>query len=320
LVQIVVADNAPPFFAGADDPDLQRLRPYGEITLHERRSADRAEFLRRVAAATALIYVRRPSPLDEEAFSQAPDLKVVCFPGVGGDGIDFAAARRHAIAVCNLPGANAPAVAEHTLGLIFAIVRSIALGDRSMREGRWEKHEGFELGGKVLGLLGLGAIGGEMARLGRGLGMQVIAWSYTHDRDRASRLGVELVELDAVFERSDVVSVHLKGSPDVAGLVGQRQFGLMKPAAVFVNTARAVIVDEGALLHVLRERCIAGAAMDVYSQEPMTLEANPFRELDNVVMTPHMADETRETNARMRARVVDNVIAFLEGRPQNVVN
>jgi D-3-phosphoglycerate dehydrogenase len=318
-IRTVVADNQPAFFAGPEDPDLSVLRSFGEVVVHSTRSADREDFLARIEPATALIYLRRPSALDEEAFSRAPSLRVVSFPGVGTDSIDLDAARRHGVTVCNLPGANAPAVAEFTIGLLFAVARRIPGADSGMREGGWRKFEGFELRGKTLGLLGLGSIAKEVARLGRALGMEVIAWSYTLDLERARRLAVELVDLDDVFRRADVVSLHLRSTPDSAGIVDRRRLELLKPGAVLLNTARAALVDEAALLTALRSGRLGGFGVDVYGSEPVSLESNPFKGFENVVMTPHMADETAETNARLRRLVVGNVVDFYRGEPRNVL-
>jgi D-3-phosphoglycerate dehydrogenase len=318
-VQIVVADNYPPFFDGPDAPELQPLRAIGDVKVHSTKSADRSEFLSRLEPATVLIYLRRPWPLDEEAFDRAKSLRLVSFPGAGTDSIDLAAAKRHGVMVANLPGANAPAVAEHTIGLLFAAARSIPRADRIMRDGRWEKFEGFELNGKILGVLGLGAIGREVARLGKALGMKVIAWSHTKDEDRAGRAGIELVDFDELFRQADVVSVHLRLTPDSAGLIGNEQLTLMRRGSVFLNTARSALVDQAALLQGLRTGQIAALGVDVYPSEPVTAESNPYWGMDNVVMTPHMADETWETNARMRHLVVENVVRFFNGTPTNVV-
>jgi D-3-phosphoglycerate dehydrogenase len=318
-VQIVVADNYPPFFDGPDAPELQPLRAIGDVKVHSTKSADRSEFLSRLEPATVLIYLRRPWPLDEEAFDRAKSLRLVSFPGAGTDSIDLAAAKRHGVMVANLPGANAPAVAEHTIGLLFAAARSIPRADRIMRDGRWEKFEGFELNGKILGVIGLGAIGREVARLGKALGMKVIAWSHTKDEDRAGRAGIELVDFDELFRQADVVSVHLRLTPDSAGLIGNEQLTLMRRGSVFLNTARSALVDQAALLQGLRTGQIAALGVDVYPSEPVTAESNPYWGMDNVVMTPHMADETWETNARMRHLVVENVVRFFNGTPTNVV-
>jgi phosphoglycerate dehydrogenase-like enzyme len=210
-------------------------------------------------------------------------------------------------------------VAELTIGLLLATVRSIPLSDVRLRQGTWQHVEGPELAGKTLGVLGLGAIGQRVAQIGRGLDMQVIAWSFAHDAVRAERLGVMLVERDDLFRRSDVVSVHLRNTPEVRGLVGARELALMKRSAYLLNTARGALVDTAALADALRAGQIAGAGLDVFTEEPLPLERNAFLDLPNVVLTPHIGAVTREANARSRAMPVDNIIAFLEGRPQHVV-
>ncbi|HEX8969307.1 MAG TPA: NAD(P)-dependent oxidoreductase, partial [Chloroflexota bacterium] len=155
---------------------------------------------------------------------------------------------------------------------------------------------------------------------GAALGMRVVAWSFSHDIERAARLGVELIERDDVFRQSDVLSVHLRNTPEVRGLVGARELAMMKPGAYVINTARGALVDSAALAHALRTGQIAGAALDVYTEEPLPPERNPFGELPNIVMTPHIGAVTREANARSRAMPVDNIIAYLKGQPQHVVN
>jgi D-3-phosphoglycerate dehydrogenase len=264
--------------------------------------------------------VRAYTALDDEALSHAPALKVVSILGTGTDNVDLEAAKRRGITVTNTPGVGAPSVAELTIGLMFGLVRSIPISDARLRQGTWQHVEGPELAGKTLGLLGLGAIGQYVARLGQALGMRVIAWSYSADPVRAQRLGVELVERDEVFRRADVVSVHLRNTPEVRGIVGARELALMKPSAYLINTARGALVDDSALASALRAEKIAGAALDVYTEEPLPPERNPFRELTNVVLTPHIGAVTREANTRSRAMPVDNIIAFIEGRPVNVVN
>jgi D-3-phosphoglycerate dehydrogenase len=198
------------------------------------------------------------------------------------------------------------------------VARHIALADRKVREGIWYHQHGFELRGKILGV-GLGLIGQEVARLGQAFGMQVLAWSFRNDPARAAALGVEMVSLEELLRRSDVVSVHVRNSPEARGLIGRRALDLMKPSAILINTARAAIVDQDALLEALRERRIAGAGLDVFLEEPLPPE-NPWIELDNVVLTPHVGWVTHEASARLAAAPVENIVNYLAGRPTNVVN
>jgi phosphoglycerate dehydrogenase-like enzyme len=318
-MNIVIPDDYPPTYASVDQADLARLAPYGDVKLYTSRAADRAELFSRIASAEVLINVRAYTALDDEAFAHAPQLKLVSILGTGTDNVDLVAATRRGITVTNTPGVGAPSVAELTLGLILAVTRAIPVSDARLRQGTWQHVEGPELFGKTLGLLGLGAIGAYVARLGQGLGMRVIAWSFSTDPARAERLGVELVDRDDVFRRSDVVSVHLRNTAEVRGLVGERELGLMKPSAYLINTARGALVDEAALAAALRGGRLAGAGLDVYTEEPLPVSNNPFVDLPNVVLTPHIGAVTAEAAARSRAMPVDNIISFLEGRPQNVV-
>ena len=317
---IVVPDDFPPTYASLEQPDLVRLKPFGEVVLHTTRAADRAELFERIGQAEVLINVRAYTLLDDEALSHAPRLRLISILGTGTDNVDLAAARQRGVVVTNTPGVGAPSVAELTLGLILAVTRGIPLSDARLRDGTWHHVEGPELEGKTLGVLGLGAIGERVARLGRGLGMHVVAWSWSDDPARAARLGVEMVDRDELFRRGDVVSVHLRNTPEARGSVGARELGLMKPSAYLVNTARAALLDQDALVDALRAGRLAGAALDVYLEEPLPPEKNPFKDMPNVVLTPHIGAVTHEASARSRAMPVDNIIAFLQGRPQHVVN
>jgi D-3-phosphoglycerate dehydrogenase len=251
--------------------------------------------------------------------AHAPGLRMISIMGTGTDNVDLVAAARRGIVVSNTPAVGAVSVAELTLGLMLAVARAIPRSDTRLRHGGWEHVEGPELHGKTLGLLGLGAIGQHMARLGRGLGMRVIAWSYRHDPERAAACGAELVARDEVFRQSNVVSIHLRNTPEARGSIGARELEMMKPSALLINTARAAIVEQEALVEALRMGRIGGAGLDVYLEEPLRPEANPFKDLDNVVLTPHIGAVTVEANARARRMPVDNVIAFVEGHPEHVV-
>lgn len=320
-MDIVIPDDYPPTYASLDQPDLVRLRPYGMVRLHTTRAADRAELFSRIAPAEVIINVRAYTTLDDEAFAHAPRLRMVSILGTGTDNVNLEAASRRGITVTNTPGVGAPSVAELTIGVMLALARAIPRSDRIVRAGRWDHLEGPELAGKTLGLLGLGAIGSYVARLARAVGMQVIAWTFRASPERALALGVEVVaDRDDVFRRADVVSLHLRNTPEVRGLVGARELALMKPSAYLINTARGALVDSAALAAALRMGQIAGAALDVYTEEPLRPERNPFLDLDSIILTPHIGAVTHEANARSRAMPVDNIIAFLEGRRQHVVN
>ena len=318
--QIVVPDDFPPAYHNADEANLRELAPHGTVVVHSTRFADRAEFFARIAPAEVVINVRSYSVFDEEAFAHAPNLKLVSILGTGTDNVDLDAATRHGVVVTNTPGVGAPSVAELTIGLLLAVARAIPLSHERLRGGTWQHIEGPELDGKTLGLLGIGAIGSRVARMGQGLGMKVIAWTFNSDPERAARLGVELVERDELFRRSDVLSVHLRNSPQARNFVGARELALLPPSAILINTARAAIVDQDALVEALRAGRLAGAGIDVFLKEPLTPEDNPYKNMPNVVLAPHHGAVTREANDRSRKMPVDNIIAFLEGHPVHVVN
>jgi len=320
MMRIVVPDDYPPTYGSVDQEDLQRLKPHGEVIVHTTRAADRAELFERIAEAEVLINVRAYTALDDEAMSKAPRLKMISILGTGTDNVDLHAAKARGVTVTNTPGVGAPSVAELTLGLLLAVARAIPISDARLRAGTWQHVEGPELEGKTLGVLGLGAIGSRVARLGHGLGMRVVAWTFSRDPDRAARLGVTLLERDDLFRQPDVVSVHLRNMPEARGFVGERELALMKASAILLNTARAALIDQDAVVAALQSGRLAGAGLDVYNEEPLPPDKNPFKDMPNVVLTPHVGAVTHEASARSRAMPVDNIIAFLVGKPLHVVN
>ncbi|MHB8577105.1 MAG: 2-hydroxyacid dehydrogenase [Dehalococcoidia bacterium] len=316
-VRIIIPDDFPPAYAG--EPELDDLRALGEVTLYGDRSATVEELLRRLDGAPFMINVRAYTPLNEQVLSALPDLRLIAVFGTGTDNIDLAAADRLGIVVTNAPGANARSVAEHTIALLFATVRAIPAHDRELRAGLWQHHDGVELEGKTIGVVGLGNIGGRVARMAGALDMRVLGWSLTHDEDRAARLGVTLVELDDLLRGSDIVSLNVALSDRTRGLIGARELALMKPGAFIINTARGALIDELALVAALREGRIAGAGLDVFGTEPLPVD-NPLLALENVVVAPHTGWVTHEAKRRLLATPVRNIAEYLAGRPVNVVN
>jgi phosphoglycerate dehydrogenase-like enzyme len=319
-VKIVIPDDYPPFYSASGQDELRRLEKHGEVIVHSTRFIDRAEFHARIAPAEIVINVRAYSPFDAEALSHALNLKLISFVGTGIDNVDVKECARRGIVVSNTPGVAATSVAELALGLMLAVARMIPASDRTLRQGEWRHWDGPELAGKTLALLGLGAIGRQMAVLGRAIGMRVIGWTFHPDPIRATAMGVELVGFEQLFRQADVLSIHVKLSAHTQGLVGAEELALMRPEAILVNTARAAIVDQAALAATLQAGKLAGAGLDVHDPEPLPAERNPWLRLDNVVLTPHSGSVTREANRRSLHEPVENVIAFLEGRPRNVVN
>lgn len=256
---------------------------------------------------------------DEAVFRLAPKLKVIARFGVGVDNIDVAKAKEYGIRVTNVPGGNANAVAELTIGLLLSLLRSIPALHQSARRGYWDRRVGEELAGKTVGLLGFGNIAQMVAKKLSGFDVSIIAFDKYPNTVKAARLGVELVSFDEVLARSDIVSMHLPSLKETRHMMNAETFAKMKRGAYFINTARGALVDEEALYRALESRTIAGAAIDVYEREPVSAD-NPLFRLDNIITTPHSAAETAETYRRVGLVTAQALLDVFAGRePANLV-
>lgn len=316
-VHIVIPDDFPPAYSGR--PEVDELRRLGEVAVYSEKAGNRDELLARLAGTHVLVNVRSYTTLDAATLAALPDLALIAVFGTGTDNIDLVAAAELGIAVSNAPGANARSVAEHALALALAVARAVPRHDRELRAGRWVHHEGPELEGKTFGVVGLGSIGRHAARIAAAFGMRVVAWSSTHDEARARACGAELVELDELLRGADVVSLHLATTARTRGMIGARELALLKPSAILVNTARGALVDEAALAEALAAGRMFGAGLDVFAEEPLPT-GHPLTVLENVVLTPHAGWVTREARERLLRLPVENIAAYLAGRPQHVVN
>jgi phosphoglycerate dehydrogenase-like enzyme len=299
--------------------ELDPLRKLGTLVLRPGAPKDKADLIDRCRDAEAIFLDY--SLMDAEVLRALPALRFVCFLGIGYRAhVDVEEATRRGVAVAYTPDYGATSVAEHVLGLIIALTRHIAPSFQSMQAGRWEpgKFKGTELRGKTLGIVGLGPIGSEMARLGAGIGMKLIGWTRRATPDRA-RHGLVLVELPRLFEQADVVSVHLSHTPETEGLVSRALLERMKPTACFINTARSKVVDNRALVEILKAGKIVGCALDVHEEEPPR-DPYPFRDLPNVLMTPHIGYNTDEAAANLLRIAIATLEAFVRGEQLHVVN
>jgi len=315
-VVIVIPGDDPPQVQGS--PHLERLKGYGEVILHTDRPATAEEKVRRAGNAVCLINSRGAVKWPGEVLRQLPRLKMITVCGIGTDAIDLPAAEELGIVVSNLPGQTAPIVAEHALALMLAVARRAWFHTNELKSGRWTSHDNVYLRGKTLGLIGAGSIAAETARLGRAIGMEVLAWTFRPTPERAARLEVTFAALDELLSRSDVVSLHVKLTSESRGLIGEEQIRRMKPGAMLINTARGPIVDSRALVDALNSGRLGGAGLDVFDDEPIPA-GHPLLACEQVVLTPHNADQTSEGWELLNGGVVDNVIAFLQGRPRNRV-
>ncbi|MDR6881357.1 phosphoglycerate dehydrogenase [Bacillus sp. 3255] len=254
---------------------------------------------------------------DEAVFKLAPKLKGIARFGVGVDNIDLAQAKAYGVKVTNVPAGNANAVAELAVGFILSAMRNISALQQSARRGYWDRRVGEEMAGKTIGLLGFGNIAQMVAKKLQGFDVKLIAFDKFPNAAKAAELQVEMVSSDDVLSRSDVVSMHLPSLKETYHMMNDEAFAKMKPGAIFVNTARGALVDEKALYRALKENKIAGAAIDVYEQEPVSAD-NPLFELDNLIATPHTAAETVETYRRVSLVTAKALIDIFAGRePDN---
>jgi D-3-phosphoglycerate dehydrogenase len=279
-----------------------------------------AELARELADAAGLI-VRSATRVNSELLEKAAALRVVGRAGVGVDNIDVEAATRRGVLVMNTPGGNAVSVAEHALALLLALARSVPQLAAATRAGRWEKSgaQGIEVRGKTLGLIGLGRVGGEVARRARAMEMRVVACDPFLSENAARDAGAELVTLDDLLARADFISLHTALSPATEKIINAAALGKMKRGARLINTARGELVDEAALAEALRSGQLAGAALDVFAVEPP--RDSPLLAMPNVIATPHVAGSTEEAQEEVGTLIAQQVRDFLvEGTLRNAVN
>jgi glycerate dehydrogenase len=298
--------------------DLAPVKKRGTVEYYDTPPQNKADLIQRLRDAEVVFLDY--SVMDAEVIAACPKLKFICFFGIGyGNCIDVAAATRHGVTVAYTPGYGATAVAEYTLGLLLALTRHIAASAYSLKHGEWlsAKFQGVDLKGKTLGLVGLGPIGADMARLGAGIGMHLLGWTRHATPERAIH-GLTLVSLEALFAAADVVSIHLSLNAQTERLISRALLAQMKPSAYFINTARAKLVDTQALAELLQQGKIAGAALDVHEEEPVAMNYL-FASLPNVLVTPHIAYNSKEAGENMLRIAYATLDAFLKGEQLHVV-
>lgn len=309
--RIIIPDDFPRALSGTKAED--KVKTLGEVQIYLDKANTQEELIERIKEAEVVINIRAYTNLSAEVLASCRDLRLISVWGTGTDNVDLESARKLGITVTNTPGANALSVAEHTIAILLSLARQIPLLDREVRSGNWPRVEMVQLDGKVLGLLGLGAIGRHVARMAKGLGMDVIAWTFHPSPKRAKESGVRFVSKEELLRSSDVVSLHLPLTDETRGFFKKEHFDSMKPTAFFVNTARAGLIEPEALYEALLSKKIAGAALDAYDQEPVP-PAHPLITLPNVVFTPHNAGMTPEAIIHGLMMAVENVEAFLAGK------
>ena len=301
-----------------DLADWSALPDGSEIGVFRDHLADESELVARLQGFQAVIGMRERTPFPRSVLAGLPDLRLLITTGGRNASFDVDAATDLGIVVCGTGGAG-EGPTELTWGLIIGLLRKIPQEDRLTREGHWQTTIGVGLKDKTLGLIGLGHIGGLMARVGNAFQMNVIAWSQNLTAERAAECQATLVDKDTLFRESDIASVHLRLSDRTRGLVGAREIGLMKSTAYLVNISRGPIVDEAALVDALQRRAIAGAALDTFDVEPLPQD-HPFLQLDNTIIAPHLGYVTEEGYRAFYAGAIEDIRAYAAGEPVRVIN
>jgi D-3-phosphoglycerate dehydrogenase len=292
--------------------DWSKVKDRIDITVFEQ------PFANTEAAASALkdfeiiCAMRERTAFPRALFAALPKLKLLITSGMRNAAIDMEAAKDHNVVLCGTQFGRDP-TAPLTMGLILELTRNIGRENARMHEGEpWQKFVGHEIEGRTLGVIGLGKLGGKVAKLAQAFGMNVIAWSPNLTAERCKEVGVSYATKEQLFENADIITVHVVLGPRSRGIVGAADLARMKPTAYLVNTARGPIVDEAALLQTLQQKRIAGAAVDVFSVEPLPTD-HPFRKLDNMVLTPHLGYATEESFSNHYTQMVEGIDAWLKG-------
>ena len=298
--------------------DWKSLPSGAEVTVFKNHLSDECDVSKRLAEFEVVSAMRERTPFPKRLLENLPNLKLLVTTGMRNASIDVPAASELGITVCGTEGLGYP-TAELTWGLIVSLARKISEENSSSRSGSWQTTLGIGLNGKTLGILGLGNLGAQVARIGNAFGMNVVSWSQNLTKSKAAENEVTLVSFDELMESSDFLSIHTVLSDRTRNLIGRRELNLMKPSAFLVNTSRGPIVNEEALVQALKEGVIAGAGLDVFDTEPLPY-GHPFLTLTNTLITPHMGYVTIEGYKIFYSQTVECIGQYLNGAPIRVLN
>jgi D-3-phosphoglycerate dehydrogenase len=314
-VKVTVLDDYQHAFQ--DTEAIQQLRQRADVEILTEKLPTEEAVVRALKGVQAIIPIRERTKFPASLLQALSGLEFISQTGNHAYHLDLNAATQAGIVVAMAPGSNS--TSELAFALMLAIMRRIPQSDQAMRRGQWPLVLGYVLRGKTLGILGLGKIGTEVAIIGRAFGMKVIAWGPTLSAERAARSQATYMLLEDLLRQADVVSVHLTLSEQSKNLLNETRLRLMKKSAYLINTARGAIVDEKALVNILRERAIAGAALDVFVEEPLA-PPHALTQLDNVVLTPHLGWPTDSGFKVFAEHAVENILDYMEGKLTRVIN
>lgn len=319
VIRVVVPDDDPPVFA--DSAALARLRrlPDVEVVSYAERPSSTYVLINRLLGAHTMIVARTSTRVTNTVLEEAsPGLKHVAVWGTAVDHIALEATRRLGVVVTNTPNSATVAVAEHALALLLSLARKIPQLDLRVREGEWPGGQLTQLAGRTLGIVGTGAVGIRLARIAEGIGMRILMSSLSEAVASSENSNWTEVSFTELLANSDAISLHARLTPETRSMFGAAEFARMKPTALFINTARGQLVNSRALAEALANETIAGAALDVFTAEPLDRNS-PLTRLPNVILTPHIAANTSEALNVSLNMVIDNVIDFLQGRVRHRV-
>ncbi|MEE9205163.1 MAG: D-2-hydroxyacid dehydrogenase family protein [Nitrospirales bacterium] len=300
-------------------PSYEKLKVRADLTVLQKRLETESELGQALKDVHAIVLVRERTRFGEREFSLAPSLELISQIGQSFSHLDLAAATRRGIVVTGTPGDSGVSTIELTLALMLAVIRRIPEVDRGMHQGGWPGIPGRILEGKTIGIVGLGRIGREVARLAQAFNTRVLASGKTLTEERARQAGVSRVSLESLLRESDVVTIHARLSQETRGLIGEKEFSLMKPGVILINTARGPVVSEAALIHALETGKLGGAGLDVYDEEPLP-DNHPLRRFENVVLLSHRGYGVVEVLCERYERAIVNILSFLDGKPTNLLN
>ncbi len=300
-------------------PSFATLKGRADLSVMRARLTTENELKGVLEGVHAIVLVRERTHFGDKEFSLAPSLRLVSQTGGGIAHLDLQAATRRGVGVAVTPGGASMSTVELTWGLILSVFRRISEIDRAMHQGAWPIIVGRVLEGKTIGIVGLGKIGREVARIAAAFRAKVLATGRTLTEQRARDFGAVQVSLDQLLQQSDVVTVHVGLRPETRGLIGEREIALMKPGSVLVNTSRGPIVSQSALMRGLETGRLAGAGLDVYDDEPLATE-HPLRHFDNVVLSSHRGYAAVESLCERYESAFRNILSFMDGNPTNLLN
>ena len=313
-MKIVVAD---PIYL--PDEYRKKLEAIGELFIFDTMPSSVDEFVERIKDADIVLIGRYGFP--KEAFIHTTNLKMISVWQTGYDHIDLDSATENGVIVSNVPGYAFDAVAELVFAFSLNLFRKVHVADKKIRKGMfdWRDYVGNQLMGKTIGVIGTGNIGIRVIQIAHGFNMNVLSTTNHPNPEKEKRLGIKFVDLDILLSESDIVTLHVPLTPTTERMIGKTELEKMKSTSVLINTSRGKIIDENALIRALRKGNIMGAGLDVFEEEPLTQD-NPLIQLDNVVLTPHIAFLSQESLEECTYVCVENVERFVEGEPQNIVN